>query len=478
MKSKKFDVSVMLINFEGFNIIFNMYYATYPPLGLAYIASVIKPIVKNVKIIDAPPLRLSMRDILEIVKKDKPRYVGLSAYTASINATGYLAREIKHINPEVVIVLGGPHVFHEYEQTMRDFPAFDYVIRGDGEYAFKELIEAIESKKGVSEIKGLVHRKGINIIANPLREIPKNLDDLPLPSYDLLPMKKYLAVRCLGGVDHFAAMITSRGCPFHCTYCESSQRWNRRIIYRSIKKVIEEAKLLQDKYNVKMIKFNDDHFTLNPNRVLEFCRLYHKNKLKFEWACLGRVDSLGPEVLKEMKKANCKLIFLGLEFGNDKIREACNKKLSKKQMSNVVKWADEVGIDTFGSFMLGYPGETLKTMKETVRQATILGLDWAGFCIVTPLPGTELMKMCKEKNLLTSFNWDDYSTKGITVIKHKNFTEKQLLNMYSYAQRKFYFRTGYIFRRLRKLKIGDFYLLLQFTKEYFKSRGIIKGMFR
>jgi len=471
----KLPYSVSFVYFEGTENIFDVFYATFPPLGMAYVAAVLQNNVDKVEIIDAPAMRYSMSDILEQISQKKPDFVGMSVFTPQVNAVIKLCEGIKKVSPATKIFLGGPHVFFLHKQIIKDYTAVDYCIRGEGEFTTLELLRAIYNSTDLKEIKGLTYRNGDEIIVNPERELIENLDKIPFPARNLLPNDKYRALQCMGGLGHFTSMIVSRGCPFNCTYCDSGARWKRKVRFRSVDNVIEEMVVISEKYNVKYVNFGDDIFTLNPKWVREFCEKYHRNKLSIQWSCDARVDKVNLEMLKTMKKAGCTTILFGIEFGNDDIRKLVGKKFSKDKIYEAVNITQKAGISPYGLFMVGYPGETRSTIEETINLALNLDLDWAGCSIVQPLPGTALYDYCKKKKLLKTYDWKDYTTKSTPVFRNDKLTDEEILKAYESLQLRFYLRPKYIIKRIFNLKsINDFRFAFRFVVENIKGQIISK----
>ena len=249
-------MKILLISPPTDSVIKRVIGATGPPLGLAYLASMVKD-ERDVAIIDSIVENLDFEMVGKKIKKFDPDVIGITATTSMIPDAYKVANMAKEINENVKIVIGGPHVTFLPEKTMEECKSIDFVVRGEGEITFKELMEALEKEKDLDGIKGLTFRKDGRIINNPPRELIKNLDELPLPSYELLPMEKYQA----DGVK-FGVIMTSRGCPFDCIFCSSSLQFGKRWRGYSAERVIEELSILRNEYGRRTIEFLDDTFTL------------------------------------------------------------------------------------------------------------------------------------------------------------------------------------------------------------------------
>lgn len=458
----KINTNICLIYWEGFNKRWSYTTQLYPPIGLMYVAASLKEKVRNVSIIDAPASDLNPQEILDLLIAMKPNYVGFSVYINQVNSTMKFSKMIKEVLPNTKIIFGGPHTSFFAKNILTDCQYVDYCIIGEGDYSTVQLIKADHSSKSLKEIPGLAYRHRNNIQINQNSPPIKELDKLPFPARGLTPNENYRSTEILGRKKNFTAMMASRGCPHNCTYCDSAARWNRKINFRSPENVIQEMIEVQNRFKIKYIRFIDDYFTSKKNWIINFCNLYQENNLKIKWQCSCRIESINEEVVEKMKKAGCEIISLGIEFGNERIRSLVGKKFTNDQVKTATRIIKKAGIKVYGLFMLGYPTETLQTIYETIELATNINIDMAGFSIVTPYPRTKLFQYCEENNLLRTYNFDEYGTANEPVFYHDNLTAKQLLDLQSYAKKKFYLRPKIILRGLRNFKFHDLYLLKKF----------------
>jgi len=296
------------------------------PLGLAYLASVLEVEGQRVKIIDCPTLNYDMRSLEKEVKGFKPDVVGITSTTSTIYDAYKVAELIKEINSKAKVVIGGPHVSFTAKETLKECPFIDIVVRGEGEITTKELMLHLEKGLSLEEVKGISFRKNGKIVETEDRPFIKNLDKLPFPAYHLLPMDKYKV-----GKHRFANTITSRGCPFSCIFCSSSELCGRVWRARSPENVVEELKVLKSEYDVSEIEFLEN--------------------LNLSWSASSRVNTITQRLADIMKKAGCHTIYLGIESGSQKILDLIQKGISVIQAEKAVQIVKRADINALGSFM-------------------------------------------------------------------------------------------------------------------------------
>jgi anaerobic magnesium-protoporphyrin IX monomethyl ester cyclase len=287
----------------------------------------------------------------------------------------------------------------------------------------------------------------------------KDLDSLPFPARHLLPMDKYTI---LGKKSTIGNIISSRGCPFYCTFCESSLLFGRMFRARSPKNVVDEMKQLINEYHPKTIEFSDDLFTLNMKRTETICDEIRRRGLDIPWACSSRVDTVSRSLLRKMKKAGCILIYYGVESGSQRVLNLMRKHIKIEQIIKAIKWTKEVGIEILASFIIGFPGETREDMQKTIAFAKRLDVDYAQFSFATPYPGTELYQMAKEKGLLLTEDWSQY-TAGKPVIAVDNSTKDDLTKLLKKAYQKFYLSPKLLLRHLSKRRFSLFFKVIQWS---------------
>jgi len=386
-----------------------------PPLGIAWLAAVLRENgFKDISLIDSMANRYSNEDIIDLLKKQGPDIIGISFGTQIRFSTFDLARLIKKNFPEVPLVVGGPHPTLTPQDTLENIPEIDIVVRGEGEVSFLNLVKEIEKKGALENVKGISFRdeKG-GIVHNPDETAIEDLDSLPLPARDLLPMEKYEQTTNLSK-KRSTNIMTSRGCPYRCVFCSVSEQWGHRIRQRSAKNVVDEIEFLLKSYSfLGGIRFFDDTFTINKPRVLEICDEIIKRKLNFVWECEARANTIDSEIVQAMKRAGCEFIDLGVESGSNKILKNIKKDITVEQVIEAVKVIKKAGIGLKIFIMHGLPGETYEDIKKTVFLSRYLchklKADGATQGITIIYPGTELEKIAKEMGTLPKdFSWSKY----------------------------------------------------------------------
>jgi len=415
---------------------------TSPPLGLAYLASVLR---KNheVRIIDANILDYNFEDVRRELKSFYPDVVGITSVTPSAPQAFATAKIAKEVRKDCTVVMGGPHVTFLPEESLKECDYVDIIVRGEGEKTVEELMETIERGGSLKKVKGITFRNGVEIVSTEPRPFIKNIDEIPFPSRDLLPIYKY---RAYGVV--YTTMLTSRGCPFGCSFCASSRLFGKFWRGRSAENVLEEMKLIYEKYKIKNIEFVDDTFTLNKKRVEEICDGMIKEGWDITWGASSRVDVITKKLAEKMKKAGCWILFLGIESGCQAILNEVGKRITLEQAKKAVKILKDAGIQVLGSFILGFPKETSQMIEKTINFAKKLKLDWAEFSILTPYPGTPVFDYAVKNDLLLTRNWNRFTAVD-PIMKLKNVTEEQLKRLFRRAYLSFYLKPNVVWRWIK-----------------------------
>jgi len=419
----------------------------FPALGLVYLAAYIREKGFKVKIIDAPALKISVESFEDYLKKhyghEQPRYVGFTAVTSSVKNAYAMAKIIKKVFPETKIVFGGVHPTVLPEEVINQ-NEIDIVVKGEGEITFHEILKG----NNLASINGLVYQKDGEITYNPPRKRIQNLDELPFPAYDLLPMDEYYPAK--GSYEKLPAisMLTSRGCPGRCTFCNKTI--GEQMVFRSAESLIKEIKMLIKDYGIKQIMFYDDTFTVFKENVRKFCQILLEEKINISWCCFSRVDYVNLDLLKLMKQSGCHQIMYGIESGDQQVLDSINKNTSLDLAREMVRLTKLAKIDVRGAFMIGNPIETKETVLKTLDFAIELDPEIAIFNIATPYPGTQMFDEAKNKDLILTYDWNDYDLSK-PIMKLENLSQEEILKLYRYCFRKFYFRPKYILMRIKRL---------------------------
>ncbi|PUA34297.1 MAG: B12-binding domain-containing radical SAM protein [Candidatus Terraquivivens tikiterensis] len=435
-----------------------------PPLGLAYIASMLRQ-NHDVKIIDSNILNYTLEDVERELRGFNPDVVGITSVTPSIYEAYKVAEIAKKVNEGCTVVLGGPHATFTSIQTLKECKHIDVIVKGEGEETVRELVEKIERGAPLKEVKGITFRKQNEIIDTEPRPFVRNIDAIPFPSWDLLPMHLYK----FNGIK-YATMLTSRGCPFRCSFCSSSRLFGGYWRGRSPENVLEEIKILYDRYGIRNIEFLDDTFTFDQERAERICNEIIKEGLDISWGASSRVDTLSKELVERMKKAGCWIVFLGIESGSQKILDAIGKRITLGQIKMAVKILKDAGIQVLGSFIIGFLEDTKETIKETIRFAKSLDLDYAEFSILTPYPGTPVYEYAKKNNMLLTEDWSKY-TAVEPVLKIEGVSEKEVKALFQKAYITFYLRPKMALRWLKNKQFGFIKSGIKAVISYLKRRG-------
>ena len=430
-----------------------------PPLGLAIIASVLEEKGHKVKIIDSPTLELDTESFISEVKEWKPDIIGISLQTP-LAPRGYKTiRLLKSLYPDTPIVVGGVHPTYMYEEAINE--GADIVVRFEGEYTMLELADLFEKEDLKSErlknVHGIAFRdRDGRIVATPPRPLIMNLDELPRPARHLLPIDRYTLFNKPIKIAH---VMASRGCPYGCIYCITSYFWGRRIRIRSARNVADEIEEIVNKYNIKTIVFTDDELTINRRFIYDLIKEFRERRLDITFACGSRVDHVDKEMLKLLYENGCSAIYFGVESASQETLDKIGKKITLEQAVKVFQWVKELKGFASGSFILGFPWETIDDMRKTIDFAIRLDPDYAQFTVLTPYPGTPLYEYALQHDLIVDRNWEHYTTLR-PVMRGFYFTAKQLEKMLVEAYRRFYLRTSFILREIRSGRIKDLAPLL------------------
>lgn len=425
----------------------------WPPLGIAYPAAMLRKIGNHdVKIIDANAENLDFDTILKRVTEFKPGLVGISSVTTLITASLHLANLIKK-ELDVPIVFGGTHVTAASVDTMKN-DCVDFVMRGEAEHTIVELVDALEKGITFENIKGLTYRKDGKVYENPSREFIENLDEIPWPAYDLLPMDKYKTRSYTDNGRNWFSIAGTRGCASLCNFCSAPIQLGRKARFRSPKDVVDEMEYLRDNYGVGNFTFVDSTMTVSKRRTMELAQMMIDRNLNVEWQCETRVTSADEEMFALMYKAGCKHVAFGIESGDERVLKIIKKGITIDLCFKAVKAAKKVGMITLSSWIFGHTGETKESAMNTIKLAVKLNTDIAFFFIMVPFPGTEVYDKVEEFGGEKVDDWSQYSigyNKKLPCIESPELTREDLENFVSMAHRKFYFRFGYLLNHLKHL---------------------------
>ncbi len=375
-----------------------------PPLGLAYLAGALSAAGVEVKILDLVVLPYSRKRLADMLETFQPHMAGLTAVSMTFNNAIGVIKNIKDINPDIMTVMGGPHVSFCARETLGEYPQLDVVVIGEGEETVVELCRAADDGHDLAGVNGIAYRRGHEIYYTALREPIADLDELPLPERGLLPLGRYRALNMP------ISLTTSRGCPFKCIFCVGRKMVGARVRYRSPEIVADELQFLGS-LNFHQINIADDLFTANKQHCLGVCTEIIKRDLKLTWTSFARVDTVSDELLTTMKAAGCNAVSFGIESANPRILKTIKKGITLDQVEAAVDMCRRAGITPCASFILGLPGETPETIRETMEfgeRLKHLGLAF-GFHLLAPFPGTEVRDQCDSYGIrILTNDWSRY----------------------------------------------------------------------
>ncbi|MDO8646859.1 MAG: radical SAM protein, partial [Candidatus Diapherotrites archaeon] len=358
------------------------------PLGITSLSAVLKSAGHETMLFDTT-WGYDKEGLFRAIKEFKPKLICFSTRNSDYKFSLSIAQELKK-NFKTPIIFGGPHATLNPEKLIME-DCIDFVNVGEGDESLPELVQKLEEMKGTSKIRNVWAKKNGKVFQNQVRPLLQNLDELPFPDLDILD-KKHLGFEIL--------FMTSRGCPYHCTYCANHAFQKvfagkgRYIRYKSPRYVIEEIKAAQKKIGMKSLTFVDEMFTVDKKRVKEICRLY-KKEIGLPFMIETRADGVDKELLKVLKDSGCDTIAMGIEHGNEYIRGQIMKRNMKREaITQAFKMAKEVGLKTYAMNMVGLPFETEKTIFETIELNRQCRPDAIQVSIFSPYEGTELHEMC------------------------------------------------------------------------------------
>ena len=429
------------------------------PLSFGYLAAYARKKIPGLEfeVLDCEAEGLSYQQIKNKIKSAKAEIVGITAPTPPMKHVYKISEIIKEIYPDTQIIAGGIHPTVLPERTMAEGKNIDFIVMGEGEHTFTELIKSLKKgQREFSNIAGLCWRKENKIMVNQPRGLIKNLDEIPFPNRDIFNLKIYYpAPTKRVSEENATPILTSRGCPFNCIHCPSKIIWRSDVRYRSADNVVNEIEECVNKYNLREFGFCDDTFTVNRKRAIEICHKIIEKKLRIYWLCFSRANTIDDELIRTMKKAGCKKILLGLESGNQKILDLMRKKTTIQQGRKAAEIIKRQGLKTYASFMLGNVGETVETIKETISFAKSLNLDNATFFITAPFPGTDLYQIAQDLGHINQNTpWEAFAplTGLRPILAQNNLTQEELIYWQKRAFRQFYLRPKYIIKKLCQIR--------------------------
>ncbi len=423
----------------------------HPSLGLAYIGTVLKQAGHSVSILDADSAGLTRDMLMTVLREERIEIIGIITVTPIYNNVVKLCTEIKKEFPSMVTLIGGIHPTLAPMESMAP-DCFDFAVKGEGEQTCLDLIEAINAGGGYGNITGLVYREGGKVVQTAERPLIQELDSIPFPDWSLIKKMEYSYPDAL--YHPVFPIFTSRGCPAACTYCQTKNIFTRRLRNRSAENILNEIEYLINAWGAKEIHIWDDVFTANKKVVFEVRDLMRERGLKIPINFPNgiRADEVDPAIFAALVEMGTYQVAFGIESGNEEILEILEKGCTKAQVRDAVRWAKEAGLEVWGYFLIGAPGETRARIEETIDFAIDLDVDIAKFHIIEPYPGSKIFYQLASRKLIDDYNYDNYGIHTGPVHHLEDVSCAEMLDLQKAAYRRFYLRPGKLLQHVLRLK--------------------------
>lgn len=413
----------------------------WPPVKLMFAAGAVGGMA-DVKFLDAES-RMTEAKFMESAAVSPPRVIVFEPAPGSIaDDSAYIAK-LKSRFPDAVSAAVGGFATAIAPEMLSAFESIDYVIDGEAELTLKEFVAAGAS----AAVRGMWFRDSGGPFFSGSRGFAQRLDELDFPSHDLIDKRIYRSP--LVSRMPFTITESSRGCPYGCSFCNAHLMDGRAVRFRSIERLAEEMMLIK-RHGFREVKFNDGTFTLNKERTLEFADMMRGMDLT--WKCNTRADCLDGEILESISKAGCRAVFIGVESADPGILEYYGKDVSLERAAEAVRMAKKLKIKTVLHFIFGAPGETWDTIRASIGFALRADPDFVGFNILTPYPGTRIAGDLKARGLMASDDWSDFDQSRASAVRTERLGPGDLARAVVEANREFYFRPGYIAKRLAEMR--------------------------
>jgi len=425
-----------------------------PPLGVGYLAGVLRQQGNPVFYIDAMGSGLSVEETVEKVVGYSPDIVGISCMSSRGASTAYgLVSRLRDRLPRVFLVMGGAHVTSFGELALRECPALNAIIPSEGEYIFAELVHALEENRPLHQVPGVILRDERGVIQrNPEAPLPGELDRIPFPDRAIYDKTLYYPLMNLGmnSLEPATSIITSRGCPWNrCRFCFRGGYHDPKYRRRSPENVVDEIESIVRDTGVRQFKFLDDNFCINTKWITRFCDLLDERGLSIRWSVLGRVDTVREVMLDRMAKSGCASVQFGVESGNQRLLDLMDKGITLEQICQAVAWAKKAGLMTMATCILGLPTETPAEADQTIRFACGLNVDFMFFFPYAPLHGTVLAEMARKEGIVYDDVVEDVHFPVFVPYTYES--RKQLQQKVRQAYLRYYLRPAYWARQAKLL---------------------------
>jgi anaerobic magnesium-protoporphyrin IX monomethyl ester cyclase len=448
----------------------------WPQVSLAQMAALLSP-TYTVRVVDAIADAMSWKDFEQLIRELRPKYYVTQLTAPTLQNDLYGTFVAKAIGARTMAF--GTHITPMPRETLRPYPSLDFGLRGEPDLTLRDIIDHLEGQQfdrpepiailfhkhdpsyrprelaldtggevDLSSIKGLVWRRAGELVVNPDRPFIADLDDLPMPMYELLPLSKYRIPLIKGP---YAFIVTSRGCPAGCTYCIKHVSYGPTMRLRSPEKLLDEIGKLVS-LGVHNIHMYADLFTVNRGQVMAICAGLIERRIKVKWTCNSRVDFVDREMLRAMADSGCHYIAWGLESASKEILTHARKGVDPERARQSLAWAREAGIQNWGYFIIGLPGETVDTIRDTIAFSKALPLDIALFHIAAPYPGTPFFfEVMRNHWFRPGVRWEEVDMDESTVLDYPGLSAEQLEYWQKRAFREWAMRPGPVYTYLKML---------------------------
>jgi anaerobic magnesium-protoporphyrin IX monomethyl ester cyclase len=423
-----------LTGMKDISTVFNL----MPPLGMLSIAAVLERAGIDVEIIDCYATPMSLAGLIEEIIRRGPDCLGISTTTSSFNEGYRVAEAVKDKAPHIFTLFGGAHACTIGAPLLDLFPAIDALVIGEGENSTLEL--ALAGFKGIGLIPGVASRgaDGKGVLSGP-RDLIKNLDDLPFPAYHKLPQfpRRYSLPLFSYPTAPNTSIISSRGCPYSCSYCDRSV-FSRGFRFNSPEYIVEHVAMLNRDFGIRHVSFYDDLFTFDRNRVAEFCEIKERKGVKVTYNCIARLEHVDQELLALLKRSGCWQVNFGIESGDPEIVKQHRTFLGLDEVGRKLQMVKKTGMRVKGLFMVGLPGEDESAIRRTIDYALSLPLDEINVTKFTPFPGAPIYPMIREQGEFNE-SWDLMNCMNFVFVPH-GMSKQQLEDLYNEFIHRFYHR--------------------------------------
>lgn len=440
---RKVTVKVLFVHPHGSNWMGSMRDITsifnlMPPLGLMSIAACLEARGVEVDILDCYGSSAGIDELAREILARAPDVVGFSCTTSSFLEGYAIAEQVKLKAPHLRIVFGGAHACTVGAALLDSFPAIDYLIIGEGEVSLYELVNA--NFQGVASIPGIGYRlNGAGTLSSVRENIP-DLDTLPFPAYHLLPgfPKRYNLP--LFSYPHApnTSIISSRGCPYQCSYCDRSV-FSRGFRFNSPAYIHEHLAYLHRDFGIRHVFFYDDLFTYDRGRIEQMCLLKEKKDLPVGYNCIARLEHIDEELLALLKRSGCWQVNFGIESGDPEVLKKHRKFFGLDEVQRKLKMVRDAGMRVKGLFMVGLPGESEESIRRTIDYALLLPLDEINVTKFTPFPGAPVYKTIRDHGEFDE-HWPSMNCMNFVFVPH-GMTRERLDELYNLFISSFYRRT-------------------------------------